>query len=210
MIVMMTKFSAILGLAALLSTSLVIFTYEQTKDRIADQEKQQLLQQLNQVIPTDLHNNLLYENCTQVSDKQLGTQDKMPVYIATQDGKPTAMAVEAIAPDGYSGNIKILVGVDINNTVLGVRVLKHNETPGLGDKIELRISDWILSFSNKELDNEHDPSWFVQKDGGQFDQFTGATITPRAVVKAAKKAAWYLIKNKDALIRQPQDCGDIS
>lgn len=210
MIIVMTKCSTILGLAALLSTSLVTVVHELTKDTIAEQQKQHLLHVLNQVIPKQLHDNLLYENCTLVTNKNLGTSEPMPVYIATQKGKPTAMAIEAIAPNGYNGAIKILVGIDMNNAVLGVRVLTHRETPGLGDKIDLTVSNWLHSFSGITIDTEDDPRWAVQKDGGQFDQFTGATITPRAVVTAVKKAAWFAGAHQKTLLSQPLDCGDLS
>ncbi|WP_394212736.1 electron transport complex subunit RsxG [Enterovibrio calviensis] len=208
MIRAMRNNGAILALAALLSTGLVAITNTLTKDTIAEQERLQLLQVLNQVIPKDLHDNALARQCTLVTSPALGTDAPMPVYVATKDGQPTALAIEAIAPDGYNGAIKVLVGIDTNNTVLGVRVLKHAETPGLGDKIDLNVSDWVLSFSDKPLEGADDKRWAVYKDGGQFDQFTGATITPRAVVNAARKAAWYAMQNIDTIARQPLDCGD--
>jgi electron transport complex, RnfABCDGE type, G subunit len=102
-----------------------------------------------------------------------------------------AAVMEATAPDGYSGAIQLLVGADFSGTVLGSRVTEHHETPGLGDKIELRISDWITHFAGKTIAGESDATWAVKKDGGQFDQFTGATITPRAVVNAVKRAGLY-------------------
>lgn len=207
MIRAMRKNGAILALAALLSTGLVAITDSLTKETIAEQQRIQLLKVLNQVVPESLHDNEMATSCTLVTSPSLGTPEPMPVYIATKEGEPTAMAVEAIAPDGYNGAIKVLVGVDTNNTVLGVRVLSHNETPGLGDKIDLNVSDWVLSFSGKTLESKDDKRWAVYKDGGQFDQFTGATITPRAVVNAARKAAWYAMQNKDTIVRQPKNCG---
>ncbi|MDD1794320.1 electron transport complex subunit RsxG [Enterovibrio makurazakiensis] len=210
MIRAMRNNGAILALAALLSTGLVAVTNTLTKDTIAEQERIQLLQVLNQVIPKGLHDNALAKQCTLVQDTRLGTDAPMPVYIATKEGKTTALAIEAIAPDGYNGAIKVLVGIDTNNTVLGVRVLKHAETPGLGDKIDLNVSDWILSLSDKSVESADDKRWAVYKDGGQFDQFTGATITPRAVVSAARNAAWYAMQNIDTITRQPLNCGDAS
>lgn len=207
MIRAMRNNGVILALAALLSTGLVAVTNTLTKDTIAEQQRLQLLKVLNQVIPEELHDNPLAKTCTLVTSPSLGTNEPMPVYIARKNGEPTAMAIEAIAPDGYNGAIKILIGVDTQNTVLGVRVLNHNETPGLGDKIDLNVSDWVLSFTGKRIESEEDKRWAVYKDGGQFDQFTGATITPRAVVNAARQAAWYAMQNKDTIIRQPQNCG---
>ncbi|WP_325893375.1 electron transport complex subunit RsxG [Grimontia sp. NTOU-MAR1] len=210
MIRAMRNNGAILALAALLSTGLVAVTNTLTKDTIAEQQRIQLLRVLNQVIPEDMHDNALAKTCTLVTSPNLVTSEPMPIYIATKNGEPTAMAVEAIAPDGYNGAIKVLVGVDTNNTVLGVRVLSHNETPGLGDKIDLNVSDWVLSFNGKNIESEDDKRWAVYKDGGQFDQFTGATITPRAVVSAARNAAWYAMQNKDTIVRQPLNCGAAS
>ncbi|HIE5254938.1 TPA: electron transport complex subunit RsxG, partial [Serratia marcescens] len=114
------------------------------------------------------------------------------LYLARKNGQPTAAALETTAPDGYSGAIKLLVGADFNGTVLGTRVIEHHETPGLGDKIELRISDWISFFSGKKIEGPDDKRWAVKKDGGMFDQFTGATITPRAVVNAVRRTALYM------------------
>ncbi|MEZ9522969.1 electron transport complex subunit RsxG [Enterovibrio norvegicus] len=210
MIRAMRNNGAILAIAALLSTGLVAITHSLTEDTIAEQQRLQLLEVLNQVIPADIHDNPLAKTCTLVTSQDLGTDAPMPVYLASKNGEPTAMAIEAIAPDGYNGAIKVLVGVDTNNTVLGVRVLQHNETPGLGDKIDLNVSDWVLSFSGKTLESADDKRWAVFKDGGQFDQFTGATITPRAVVSAARKAAWYVSQHQEQIIRQPRDCGDAS
>lgn len=210
MIRAMRKNGAILALAALLSTGLVAVTNLMTKDTIAEQQRLQLLRVLNQVIPESMHDNPLAKTCTLVSDPALGVDGPMPVYIAQKDGKVTALAVEAVAPDGYNGAIKILVGIDTNNKVLGVRTLSHNETPGLGDKIDLNVSDWVLSFSGKQIEGENDKRWAVYKDGGQFDQFTGATITPRAVVSAARKAGWYTMQNWESIARQPQNCGGAS
>lgn len=208
MIIAAAKSSVILGLTALLSTGLVTLTHTLTKAPIAEQQKQHLLQLLNQVIPQHKYDNLLYESCTLTTNENLGTEHPMPVYIARKDGRPTAMAVEAIAPNGYNGNITILVAVDTHSTTLGVRVLQHNETPGLGDKIELNKSDWIHGFTDAPLASNKDAAWEIKKDGGKFDQFTGATITPRAVIHAARKAAWYLISHMDTLAHQPFDCGE--
>lgn len=129
------------------------------------------------------------------------------MYIARQDDRPVAAILEATAPDGYSGAIQLLVGVDFNGTVLGTRVTEHHETPGLGDKIELRLSDWITHFSGKTISAENDLHWAVKKDGGDFDQFTGATITPRAVVNAVKRAGLYA-QTLPAQLPQLSACGE--
>jgi len=201
------KNGAVLAIFACASTGVVALTNYLTKDRIHLQEQKQLLSVLNQVIPHDLHDNDLYQACTLVSDPKLGTDQEMPVYMATLNGEPSAMAIEAIAPDGYNGAIKIIVGIEQDGTISGTRILSHQETPGLGDKIDLRISDWILGFTGKQVTDNNQTDWKVRKDGGQFDQFTGATITPRAVVKAVKNTIDFVNNNRDRIQSQPLNCG---
>ncbi|MCK6262162.1 electron transport complex subunit RsxG [Vibrio sp. ZSDE26] len=196
-----------LAIFACASTGLVAVTHYLTKDRIHLQEKAQLLSTLNQVIPHDLHDNDLYQSCSLVSNASLGTNDPMPAYFATLNDEPSAIAIEAIAPDGYNGTIRIIVGINQQGYITGTRVLSHQETPGLGDKIDLRVSDWILSFTGKTVTESNLGSWNVRKDGGQFDQFTGATITPRAVVGAVKNAVNFVNQNKQQLIDQEFNCG---
>ncbi|ERM60326.1 electron transport complex subunit RsxG [Vibrio cyclitrophicus] len=201
------KNGLVLAVFACASTGLVAVTHYLTKDQIKQQEQAQLLSVLNQVIPHDLHDNELFSACTLVQAEELGTQQAMPAYIAKLNGEPSAIAIEAIAPDGYNGAIKVIVGMKIDGTILGTRVLSHQETPGLGDKIDLRVTDWILSFSGKQVTDSNLERWKVRKDGGDFDQFTGATITPRAVVKSVKQAVQYVNQNNQALLAQPLNCG---
>jgi len=134
----------------------------------------------------------------------LGTKESVPVFRARKDGKPVALAITPVAPDGYVGPIKLLVAISVDGTILGVRVLSHHETPGLGDAIEEKRSNWVLGFNGHSLSNPEDKGWHVRRDGGQFDQFTGATITPRAVVKAVHKALKFYELNKDKLFQQPE------
>ncbi|MGF1849621.1 electron transport complex subunit RsxG [Vibrio lentus] len=201
------KNGLVLAIFACASTGLVAVTHYLTKDQIKQQEQAQLLSVLNQVIPHDLHDNELFSSCTLVQAEELGTEQVMPAYIAKLNGEPSAIAIEAIAPDGYNGAIKVIVGMKIDGTILGTRVLSHQETPGLGDKIDLRVSDWILSFAGKQVTDSNLDRWKVRKDGGDFDQFTGATITPRAVVKSVKQAVQYVNQNNQALLAQPLNCG---
>ncbi|WP_428772043.1 electron transport complex subunit RsxG [Vibrio sp.] len=197
----------ILAIFACVSTGMVAVTYYLTADTIAKQQQAQLLSVLNQVIPHQLHDNDLYQACTLVSSPELGSLEPMPAYIASLNGEPSAIAIEAIAPDGYNGAIKLIVAVDHSGTVTGSRILSHQETPGLGDKIDLRVTDWMLGFTGKLLNESNADSWKVRKDGGQFDQFTGATITPRAVVKAIKRSVQYVNLNREQLIKQTPNCG---
>lgn len=109
------------------------------------------------------------------------------------------LVMEAIAPDGYSGKIRFIMALQYDGSIGGVRVVKHKETPGLGDYIEIARSDWIKGFNGVSLDNHKDSDWKVKKDGGQFDYMAGATVTPRAVVKAVHKAAQYYAQHRDEL-----------
>ncbi|ESE41033.1 electron transport complex protein [Shewanella decolorationis S12] len=203
----MIKNGLLLALFALLCTGLVAVVNQQTFDEIKLQQQKELMGILHQLIPDDLHDNELTAQCTLLQNKEaLGTDDALPAYIATAAGKPVAIALEAIAPDGYNGNIKLIVGINTQGEVLGVRTLSHQETPGLGDKIELRKSDWVTKFVGKVLTSEDDKQWQVQKDGGDFDQFTGATITPRAYVKAVKRAVWYFTQHQAEIFSQPLNC----
>ncbi len=208
MLTAIRKNGLILAAFACLSTGVVALTHQLTESQIKKQENIQLLSVLNQVIPKKLHDNELAQSCILLNDPALGTDNDMPAYVATLNGQPSAIAIEAIAPDGYNGAIKVIIGVKNDGTITGTRVLAHNETPGLGDKIDLRISDWILSFKGKSVTADNEAQWKVRKDGGQFDQFTGATITPRAVVKAVKKAVTYVNENRETLAKQTYNCGD--
>jgi len=202
----LTKNGIMLSAFAVVTTALIALTFHATADRIAHQQKQKLLSILNDVVPHALHDNALYADCTAVTNELLGSSSPHLVYRARMNGEPVALVLEATAPDGYSGNIELVVGVATDMTLLGVRTIEHKETPGLGDKIELAISDWILSFTGKSFSKTALPNWKVKKDGGEFDQFTGATITPRAVVNAVKNALLYAQNNQEALFLANNTC----
>lgn len=207
MLIAMKKNGGVLAVFALLATLLVSVTHLLTAGKIQEQQQKELLKVLNQVIPAESHDNELYKSCTLITNEQyLGTPAPMPAYLAEKEGEISGVAIEAIAPDGYNGAIKLIVGLDTSGAVTGVRVLSHNETPGLGDKIDTRITDWIYSFTGKKLQGEKDANWAVRKDGGNFDQFTGATITPRAVVGAVKNVSLYYQRHQQELFNQPLDC----
>jgi Na+-translocating ferredoxin:NAD+ oxidoreductase subunit G len=165
-----------------LASALLAGTYALTRDQIAASTQARLLRELSAVLPPERYNNALSTDTQVVNEAALGGSST--IYRARQDGQPVALILSVKALDGYSGAIDLLVGVDRNGRLTGVRVTQHRETPGLGDKIELRKSDWILDFDGRSLDNPALAQWTVRKDGGVFDQFTGATITPRAIVKA--------------------------
>ena len=186
----MRKHGITLALFAAGTTGLTAVINELTKTTIDQQAELQQKALFDQVLPTSMYDNNLPQSCYRVSAPALGKGEQR-LYIARQGDTPVAVVMEATAPDGYSGAIRLLVGADFSGTILGTRVTEHHETPGLGDKIELRLSDWITRFSGKTISGDNDGHWAVKKDGGDFDQFTGATITPRAVVNAVKRAGLY-------------------
>ena len=200
------KNGLILGGFALVTTSVIALTFSFTHERIEQAKERQLLSTLNQVIDKSMHDNQLHLDCIIVVPNALLGSKSQRVFRSRLKGNNTALIIEATAPDGYSGAINLVVALDTNQTVLGARVVGHKETPGLGDKVELRISDWILDFDNVKYDEETIQRWQVKKDGGQFDQFTGATITPRSVVKAIKNAATYGQANMQQLFSMPSNC----
>ena len=202
-----TNNAKILAIFAVACTALVALVNLLTKDRIAEQQQKYLLTTLHQVISEERLNNDLYQDCQLVTNEELlGSAEPQKLYIARQDNIPVAIAVTAVAPGGYNGKINLLIAINSDETISGVRVLKHNETPGLGDKIETRKDDWILSFNGKSTTGETDLRWQVKKDGGNFDQFTGATITPRAVVKAVHKSMLYYQQNKQSILESAVPC----
>ena len=199
--------SIILALFAITCTAAVGVVHLLTKDRIEVQAQQQLIQQLNQIIQIDSHDNEMFRDCiTAVTDNNSDLLIDV-IYRARLNGVPTAAAIKTVAPDGYSGNIELLIAVNTDGSVSGVRTLLHKETPGLGDKIELRKSAWITKFSGKKVLDKNDSRWAVVKDGGMFDQFTGATITPRAVVNTVRKTVNYFQANQASIFTSKSNCG---
>jgi electron transport complex protein RnfG len=153
-----------------------------------------------QILVPELHDNdLLQDEIKLPAGGDLGNRDETSIYRARLKDKPSAVILEATAPDGYSGDIKLLVAIKADGEIAGVRVLTHKETPGLGDYIDIAHSEWIKQFDGQSLVKRNDEAWFVKKDGGQFDFTTGATITPRAVVKAVHKVLKFYSKNQQAI-----------
>ena len=177
--------TGILAGFALLASVLLGVTNCSTEDTIQQRLNEDLIKSLEEVVPAALHDNDMLQDTLTIpsADFNIGAKEKT-VYLAKKSGKVTAVCFKLIAPDGYSGAIYMIMGIDRDGNILGVRVLSHKETPGLGDKIEVAKSDWILKFAGRSLDNLTPAQWAVKKDGGVFDQFAGATITPRKSVQA--------------------------
>lgn len=194
-----------LAIFAVVTAGAIAVTQVMTADRIAYNIKAAEARALNQILPASSYDNDLL-NDTMDIDSRFNQQllgplaDNALIYRARNNGSVSAVILPAIAPDGYTTNIDLIVGINRDGSLAGVRVVAHRETPGLGDKIDTRKSDWILSFANKSLNNPMSEQWAVKKDGGDFDQFTGATITPRAVVRAVKRALMFFDMHKDLLL----------
>lgn len=196
----MIKTGLLLGTFAIIGTSLLAITNQNTKQRIADNERAALLRSLHILISPDKHDNDIFHDIIKVKHPRLlGSRKPVTVYRARMNNAPVAAVLTPVAPDGYNGKIKLLVAIYRDGTLGGVRVLSHKETPGLGDYIDEDKSDWITGFANRSLSNPKTKGWQVKRDGGIFDQFTGATITPRAVVTAVYNTLQYFAKHRDLL-----------
>ncbi len=196
--------AVLLGLFAVTGTGLVAYTFDKTKQRITENERAAIIKSLHALIAPKEHDNDLYADVIQVkNEKLLGTKEPVNVYRARKNNQPVAAIINSVAPDGYSGSIHLLVAARYDGSLAGVRVVKHRETPGLGDGIDIDRSNWILGFNGKSLKSPEESKWRVKRDGGAFDQLTGATITPRAVVKAVKNTLSYYAANKDSLFNTP-------
>jgi electron transport complex protein RnfG len=192
----------LLGVFALVGTGIVAVTQNGTEERIRQNEREFLLRTLNSVIPATAYDNDLHaDTITVTSHELLGTRKPVTVYRARKDNKPVAAVLTPVAPDGYNGDIHLLVAIRYDGVLMGVRVLSHRETPGLGDGIDIERSNWIDTFAGHSLHDPDELGWHVVKDGGIFDQFTGATISPRAVVKAVHNSLKYYAQHKEALFR---------
>lgn len=198
----------VLSAFAVVGVGLVAVTQAMTAERIATNEREALMSKLRALVPAvDIDNDPLAD-VTVVSDPQRLGAPETRVYRVRSDGELVAVILDPMVPDGYAGPIKLLVSVLADGTLGGVRVLSHHETPGLGDKIEERKTDWVLSFNGKSLENPAPEQWAVKRDGGIFDQFTGATITPRSIVRAVKNTLVFVDEQGDALYKTPENPAD--
>jgi electron transport complex protein RnfG len=193
----------LLTLFALIGTAGVAYVFDQTEERIAANERAALLASLTEIVPSQAYDNDIVHDVIELEVEDLNPAGTITAYRARRNGTPSAVVLTVVAPDGYSGPIKLLVGIYADGRVAGVRVISHRETPGLGDAIDARRSDWIRAFSGRSLGDPPPGEWGVERDGGAFDQFTGATITPRAVVKAVKRTLVYFDAHREGLFAEP-------
>jgi electron transport complex protein RnfG len=189
----------LLGGFTLVATLLLVLGNLATRDDIARRLDEDLQASLAQVIPAHVHDNDLLAAPLAIDH---GEAAPVTVYRAAHGATVTAAAWETVV-QGYAGDIRLLLGVDAAGNILGVRVVAHSETPGLGDKIELQRNDWILGFDGLSLANTPAAQWRVKKDGGRFDAFSGATVTPRAVVAAVKSALDWFLAHRIEIVQTP-------
>ena len=193
-----------LGLFAVVTVGIVAVTHSVTAESIENNRLASQHRALGQVVPETMHDgNLLDSTITLPAADALGQPREFVAWRARKNGKIQAIILPVIAHDGYSGDISLLVGIDAEGELTGVRVLSHKETPGLGDKIEVPKSDWITQFAGLSLNDPPIDQWAVKKNGGAFDAFTGATITPRAVIGAIKRSLEYFAANRATLLGEP-------
>ena len=196
-----TRNSLLLAMFAVCTTLLITGTYLLTKDRISEQKRIAEEKALLEIVPRERHDNSMLDDIIIVGPETtgLGLAEEKRIYLARKGEQVVAAIIPVTAPDGYTGDIELIVGVNADGSIAGVRTLSHKETPGLGDKVDTRKSDWMFSFNGRSLENPDLPGWAVKKDKGVFDQFTGATITPRAVVAATLRALQYAKANNKTL-----------
>lgn len=201
--------SLLLALFAVVTTLLIAATYLGTRDLIVEQKRKAEERALLEIVPRERHDNSMLDDTLPVGPDTpgLALDTQRQIYIARLRGEPVTAIIPVVAPDGYTDAIDMIVGVNRDGTIAGVRVLSHRETPGLGDKVDLKKSDWILDFNGRSLSNPAPQDWAVKKDGGEFDQFTGATITPRAVVAATLRALQFSQSHRGLLFGEDAVAG---
>ena len=183
----------VLALFAAVTSIAIGWTYLSTKSQIDFEVRRAEARQLLEIFPAYTHDNELVDDAFTIDAETplLGIREARQGYRARLNGDVIGVILPTTARDGYSGDIRALVGIRRDGTVAGIRVVAHRETPGLGDKVDIRKSDWVTDFNHRSLADPALPGWNVKKDGGVFDQFTGATVTPRAVILATRRALEY-------------------
>jgi len=187
---------------ALIGTAMLATTYELTHEPIMKSEEVEKLKLITQIAPAStFDNDIMKDTYPLPEDELLGYEENTVAYIGRLGGKPSIAIMPILAPDGYGGEISMIIAIHSDGRIGGVRVISHKEPPGLGDYIEIAKNKWITIFNGTSLDRQNDRDWQVRKDGGQFDYMAGATITPRAVVKAVHNALQYFAQHHEELFR---------
>ena len=185
---------------AFVGTAMLAYVFDITRAPIEASEKEARLALFKEILPESTYdNNLLKDSIEIAPNEQLGNRQPTVANIAKLNNNTAGVILEATAHDGYSGDIKLLIAIRADGSISGVRVLTHKETPGLGDYIDIARGNWIKLFNDESVNKTAAVQWQVKKDGGKFDYMVGATITPRAVVKAVFKALQFYDMNKTTL-----------
>jgi electron transport complex protein RnfG len=191
----------VLAIAAAIALSVID---RATQSRVERNAQEWLIERLDILVPpTSRDNDVLTDKVIAVAPDLLGISRPVDIYRARKAGEPVAAILHTIAPDGYRGPIELLVAIDASGKLIGVQVVRHRETPGLGDAFENRDRDWLPKFRGRSLDDPPQQRWAVQADGGDFDAFTGATITPRAIVKAVRRSLEFYRAKDDTIFKAP-------
>lgn len=195
--------TATLAIIAVVLTAGLVTIAAVTRDRIARSQQVWIKEHLDALVaPQSYDNDPLVDTIEVTAPELLGTSLPVTAYRMRKAGVPVAVAIRSIAPDGYRGPLELLVAIAPNGTLIGVQVIKHNETPGLGDAFENRDADWLQRFRGLSLTNPPQQRWSVRRDGGDFDAFTGATITPRAIVNAVRRTLEFHLGNQQRLFQE--------
>jgi electron transport complex protein RnfG len=175
-----------------------------THERVERNAQEWLIERIDALVPPSARDNdVLTDKAVAIAPDLLGIARPVAVYRARKNGQPVAAILHTTAPDGYRGPIELLVAIDAKGVLIGVQVIRHRETPGLGDAFENRNRDWLPKFNGRSLEDPPQQRWAVQKDGGDFDAFTGATITPRAIVKAVRRSLEFYRAKRAAIFQAP-------
>lgn len=196
----------LVGVIATFAALLVATSWELSHERIAENQRARLISSVSSVLDPSLLDRDLDPVQLQVQDPELlGNDGPIDVFVPVDGTIPLAAVFASIAPDGYNAPIALLVGIAIpSGEISGVRVVNHRETPGLGDLIDIRKSDWILQFDGKSVDDPSASGWTVKQEDGEFDAITGATVTPKAVIRAVHNTLLYFEANRDELLTRAQ------
>lgn len=198
------KTGTTLAVIAAICTALVAATYQLTEERIAANKKALLEQALQPALSGLFYDGGVSESRLVIPPPhELPGNDAALIFRVYAKDTPVAALFAVTARDGFSGVIRVLVGVEFNGTITGVRILQHRETPGLGDKIESARSDWIFQFDGHSMGDPEVTGWAIRNDGGKFDQLTGASVTPRAVIKAIRDTLLYFAAHRDEIFAAP-------
>lgn len=202
---MAARTAVILFLFVTVFTAVLSGAYLLTRPAIEAAATEEKMKLIDEVLPRDRYDNQLLQDALALPPTpELGLDEASTVYRARRNGKIEALVLEAAAPDGYAGKIRLLLALGGDGTVIGVRVTQHRETPGLGDYIEPKKDrnkerPWITQFNGLVPTSVEEHEWKVKKDGGRFDSIAGATVSPRAIVKTVRQTALYVEANRKQL-----------